>query len=321
MIPLAGTARPPLGPAITRAASSQTYYTIRLLVDRSRVADAYRAYAYFRWVDDILDAEGQPGSASQTTEQLERVRFLDRQRSLLNRCLGGETPRDVNDHEAMLVDLAGHDDRSSDGLEAYLRNMMLVMEFDIRRRGRLVSQGELDDYTHWLAIAVTEAMHHFIGNGAASPHDDTRYLAVSGAHILHMLRDTYSDIQAGYYNVPAEVLEANSIGPEDVGTEAYRAWVRARVQLAREYLDVGAGFFARVENVRHRLAGLAYIARFEWLIETLERDGFRVRPEYAERNSVTTGLRLGLHLLPAAFGVRANRSTSRSMPASDGSHL
>ena len=44
--------------SITKAASKQTYYTIRFLVDRERVEDAYRAYAYFRWVDDVLDAIG-----------------------------------------------------------------------------------------------------------------------------------------------------------------------------------------------------------------------------------------------------------------------
>ena len=49
-----------LATSITKAASKQTYYTIRFLADRERVADAYRAYAYFRWVDDTLDA----GSAS-----------------------------------------------------------------------------------------------------------------------------------------------------------------------------------------------------------------------------------------------------------------
>jgi len=44
-----------LAPCITKAASKQAYYTIRFLVDHERVTDAYRAYAYFRWVDDILD--------------------------------------------------------------------------------------------------------------------------------------------------------------------------------------------------------------------------------------------------------------------------
>jgi hypothetical protein len=42
--------------SITKVASKQTYYTIRLLVDRERVEDAYRAYGYFRWVDDTLNA-------------------------------------------------------------------------------------------------------------------------------------------------------------------------------------------------------------------------------------------------------------------------
>ena len=55
-----------LAASITKVASKQTYYTIRFLVDRERVADAYRAYAYFRWVDDSLDAEA--GSRSMVSE-------------------------------------------------------------------------------------------------------------------------------------------------------------------------------------------------------------------------------------------------------------
>ncbi len=63
--------------------------------------------------------------------------------------------------------------------------MMLVMNFDVRRRGTLISQVQLNEYTRWLAIAVTEAMHYFIGRGAFAPRDETRYLAVSAAHITH----------------------------------------------------------------------------------------------------------------------------------------
>ena len=41
-------ARATLAAAMTRRASAQTYATIRLLADRDRAADAFRAYAYFR---------------------------------------------------------------------------------------------------------------------------------------------------------------------------------------------------------------------------------------------------------------------------------
>jgi phytoene/squalene synthetase len=261
--------------SITKAASKQAYYTIRFLVDRDRVDDAYRAYGYFRWVDDALD--GVSGSKH------ERIAFLKRQASLLDSCYRGEPLLDVNPQETMLVELVQRDHEKNSGLQSYLRNMMLVMDFDARRRGRWVSQAELNEYTRWLAIAVTEAMHYFIGHGAFAPRDETRYLAVSAAHITHMLRDTFDDMQAGYYNIPREVLEASRIGLQDV---------QSRVRLAREYFKAGSSYFSRVQSPRYRLAGYAYTARFVWLLDTIEREGYSLRPDYNERKSVEVGLRM-----------------------------
>src|ERR1043165_7495184 len=87
--------------SITKAASKQTYYTIRFLVDRDRVEAAYRAYGYFRWVDDLLDAGSTSGP--------ERIAFLARQESLLEKCYRGEIPGDVSLQEKMLVELVQGD--------------------------------------------------------------------------------------------------------------------------------------------------------------------------------------------------------------------
>jgi phytoene/squalene synthetase len=135
-------------------------------------------------------------------------------------------------------------------------------------------------------------MCYFIGYGSFAPHDETRCLAVSAAHITHMLRDTFDDVQAGYYNIPREVLEAHHIGPQDVQSRAYRAWVRRRVRLAREYFKAGEGYFARVQSARYRLAGMAYTARFVWLLDTFESEGYCLRPQYNERKSLGIGLRM-----------------------------
>ena len=204
----------------------------------------------------------------------------------------------------MLVDLIRQDCEKNSGLQVYLRNMMNVMAFDADRRGSLISQSELSEYTRWLAGAVTEAMHYFIGHGGFAPHDEARYLAVSAAHITHMLRDTFDDVRAGYYNIPREVLEANHIGPQDVQNNAYRAWVKNRVQLAREYFEAGRGYLARVQNPRCRLAGFAYTARFEWLLDTIEREGYGLRPQYHERKSVGTGLRMSWPTLSSVIHWR-----------------
>jgi phytoene/squalene synthetase len=302
---------PGLAPTITRTASTQTYLTIRFLVDRSRVQDAFRAYAYFRWLDDALDAEDPPGSTADAG--IVRLRLLERQEWLLERCLAGEPPREVGAEEAMLVELVGHAGPERGGLDSYLRNMMRVMAFDVRRRDRPVSGAELDGYTRWLAIAVSDAMHHFIGHGSRPAPDEARYLAVSGAHILHMLRDTYEDLRAGYCNVPREVLEAAAIGPADTDSDAYRAWVAARVELARAHLAAGRSYFARLECRRHRLAGLAYIGRFDWVAETIERDGFRLRRRYDDARGLGTMLRMGGATAAGMAGYRG-RPTAPPMP-------
>jgi hypothetical protein len=170
---------------------------------------------------------------------------------------------------------------------------MAVMAFDAGRRGRVISQAELNEYTHSLATAVTEAMHYFIGHSSFAPRTETRYLAVTAAHIAHMLRDTYADLQSGYYNIPSELLDANHIGPEAVQSDAYRAWVRGRVLLAREYFRAGQDYYARIASARHRLAAMAYTARFAWVLDTIEKEEYCLRPDYHERRSAAAGLQMG----------------------------
>jgi hypothetical protein len=270
------TSDPALAAAITRAASKQTYYTVRLLVDRDMVDDAYRAYAYFRWVDDWLDQEQRP--------RTERLAFVKRQQALIDGCCRGKAPQaGLTPEEGLLVDLIQRDADANSGLQAYIRNMMAVMAFDADRRGRLISQRELEDYTRWLAVAVTEAMHYFIGHNCGSPCDQTRYVAVTGAHVTHMLRDALEDAAAGYYNIPREVVTANGIAPWDVQSQAYRDWVRERVSKARACFEVGSDYLARVENLRCRIAGYAYTRRFEVVLDCIEREGYVLRAQYPER--------------------------------------
>jgi phytoene/squalene synthetase len=278
--------------AMTRAASAQTYYTIRLLADRDRAADAYRAYAYFRWVDDRVD-DG-------ATAPAERATFLNRQRALLEAGYRGRMPADLSPEEGLLAELIAGDDEPDSGLQAYLRNMMAVMEFDRARRGRVTTEAELAAYSRALAVAVMEALLHFIGHGSPAPTGETRYRAVFGAHVIHMLRDVVEDAAAGYFNVPDESWSKPSCLPEDskhdglphglLHDPAYRAWARERVALARDCFRDGRDYIARLENPRRRLAGYAYVARFEWMARLIERDGYRPRAAYPERKSLAAGL-------------------------------
>ncbi len=301
------TAQPGTGSspeALTRAASLQTYVTIRFLVDRGRARQAFQAYAYFRWLDDALDRPEQG--------VVERAALTTRQADLIERLYRGETVADLTAEERWLAELIASDPSRPSGLEAYIRHLLAVMAFDTRRRGLPISAGELAAYTHHLAAGVTEAMHYFIGHGRATPSGALRYRAVTGAHITHMLRDTYDDLAAGYINIPAEVLTSARIGPDEIDSPPYRAWVEQRVRLARACFDDGKRYLSALACRRCRVAGFAYTRRFEQVLDQIERDGFRLRRSYPDGVSVADLVRLGAEALQRAWQPTPIRAVSRA---------
>jgi hypothetical protein len=149
---------------------------------------------------------------------------------------------------------------------------------------------------------VTEALHYFIGHDEASPPVEFRYLAVTGAHITHMLRDSVEDAAAGYYNVAQEFLVANGIGPADIAHDAYRTWVKNQVELARECFAGGRVALAKVKNLRCRMAGYGYIARFEVVLDIIEREEYRLRAAYPERKGKRAALKMALAAVSQTIG-------------------
>lgn len=296
-----------LAASITWAASKQTYYIARFLVDRERVPDGYRAYAYFRWVDDCLDQEG--------LARAKGVAFINRQQKLLNDGYRDDWPDDLSSEERMLMRLVKADREMNSGLQAYLRHMMAVMAFDAGRKGRLISQNELDEYARLLAHAVTEALHYFIGHADASPQSEARYLAATAAHITHMLRDTLEDAALGYYNIPREYLRAHQIGPQDIDSDPYRTWVQSRVQLARRYFKTGQDYLMQVQSLRCRMAGYLFMARFETVLDAIERDDYQLRPAYPECKTLWASLKMGWLTLSKALTKGRQEPVSRSLPA------
>ena len=298
---LSSLAPMPDAAAMTRAASAQTYAIIRLLADRERVTDAYRAYAYFRWVDDRLD--------DPATTAAGRAAFLARQQALLDDAYARRRLPDLAPEETLLAALIAGDREPDSGLQSYLRGMMTVMAIDVARRGRPVSAAALDRVVETLAAAVADALYHFIDHDQGLPRESARYTAVRGANIVHMLRDAAEDLALGYYNVPSEYLAAQGLSLEMpagelLATPAYRAWVAERVRLARDCFAAGRAYLAALPGRRRRLAGYAYIARFEWMARLIERDDFTLRAAYPERKSAAAALWMAWRTASSALRPR-----------------
>jgi len=301
-----------LARSITWASSKQSYLTARLLADRDLADDCLRAYAYFRWADDMIDLS--------LSGQAARTSFIERQEALIDALYQGEHPDGLSPEEAMLADLIAHDRAPESGLASFIRNFMAVIAFDAHRQGRLVSRAELQTYTNCLATAVMDGLQYFIGNGQPYPRTHDRTLAAAGAHITHMLRDLCEDLPVGLINIPAEHLEAHGIAVNELRCEALRPWVREQVALARDCFWEGKSYIDSLDVLRCKLAGVWYCARFECVLDLIVRDDYRLRAEYPERHGLKVWLemaRLGAAVTLAHLAGRMRAFTLR-LPTSAG---
>ena len=302
-----------LARSITWAGSKQTYLTGLLLIDRDLVDDFFRAYAYFRWADDVIDVS--------TNSDEERSTFIKRQRDLINNLYDNDRPTDLTPEEEILADLISHDRGENSGLQSFIRNMFATIEFDAYRKGRSVGHEELIWYSICLAESVTDGIQYFIGNGYPYPDGDNRYSAAKGAHIAHMLRDSFPDTVDGFINIPAEYLETHDIKPDDVHSAPYRAWVKERVAEARQNLHAGKRYLDGLFVLRCKIAGYWYCARFEAVLDTIERDDYYLRANYSARRRLSTWLKVSWLATMVTFRHVTRRDRHHGDLEKQGNHL
>jgi phytoene/squalene synthetase len=300
-----------LARSITWTSSKQSYLTARLLADHDLADDCLRAYAYFRWADDTIDITLQSSE--------ERAAFIVRQQALIESLYRGERPADLCPEEEMLADLIAHDRSPDSGLRSFIRNFMAVITFDAGRKSHPVSRRELAAYTACLGTAVMDGLLYFIGNGHPYPKTPDRTLAVIGAHLTHMLRDTLEDLPRGLINIPAEDLAERGICLDDAKSEAFRHWVQEQVEQAKRCFQEGMRYIDSLDVLRAKLAGTWYCARFERILNAIERDGYRLRREYPERHCLAAWLEmigLGIAVTLNHFAGRIRQAFSRLNPQS-----
>jgi len=164
--------------------------------------------------------------------------------------------------------------------------MFAVISFDAYRKGNLVSQEEITNYIEILGKSVTNGLQYFIGNGHPYPDSKNRYLAAKAAHITHLLRDMTIDIADGFINIPREYVIAEGINLKEIDSSRLRNWVIDQVKQARMWFSEGKLYLDSLEVLRCKIAGYWYCARFEIVLDTIERDDYIIRSTYKERRSL-----------------------------------
>ena len=101
-----------LARSITWVGSKQTFFVGYFMVDRNLVNDFFRAYAYFRWIDDIVDVSVKSKEDS--------IIFIRRQRELIEFLYMNEPLSNLSQEEEMMADLVRHDNTKNSRLKSFI---------------------------------------------------------------------------------------------------------------------------------------------------------------------------------------------------------
>ncbi|NAY92182.1 squalene/phytoene synthase family protein [Muricauda sp. JGD-17] len=285
-----------LAKSITKKASKQTYYTARYMVDRNLVDDFFRAYAYFRWMDDMIDESLE--------SQKERISFIKRQKELIDVLYQKKRPNSLNSYEEIMAVLIEHDQKVNSKLQSFIRNMFAIVEFDAYRKWQIITEKQLEWYTNCVAKSTTDGLQYFIGNNHQYPIAENQYFAAKAAHIVHLLRDTVEDLQNGFINVPKEYIELYGIDLSQIDSAAFRAWVRERTAKAREYFMKGKHYLETLDILRCKTVGLWYCARFESILDKIEKENYLLKSTYEEKGKTSRLIKMAQLTLVAPFKNR-----------------
>ncbi len=257
---------------ITKKNSLQTYLIIKVLVDRGMVDDAYKAYAYFRWLDDEIDIN--------LKTLKERRLLIKRQSEIITSSYKHRHLFNLTSEEKMICSLISKDIQPESKLKSYIYKFFSVIAFDAERGSRTASEKEINWYSKTIGEAVTDCIQYFVGNANHYPDSPDKYKAATAAHIVHSLRDFKEDLSAGLINIPKEYLKKHGINTLSSYDGRITDWVKNRVSLARRYFAEGKGYINLLPVSRCKLVAKLYCLRFEPLLSIIEKDNYLLRQNY-----------------------------------------
>jgi hypothetical protein len=211
---------------------------------------AILGFAYLKCLDDVVDEDVDTNRA---------LGVLARQKRLIDRAYGGESVREsLPSPERFGLPFFLYDRAHGNRLRTAFETVLSSMQFDTRRRGRLIGAAALDAYVVQLGSTVFRYLQHFAAPEATL---DDRFAAVAARAYLYAdaLIDLRHDLRLGIVNVPEEDIVRYRLSL-DLDDPHLRAWMARRAAFVLEQFEQALGLARRLESRPLRLLSRLYLS-------------------------------------------------------------
>jgi len=256
----------------TKASNSTAYTLVRLFGRADRREYGFAIYAYFRWLDDIVDS---PESSYQ-----EKKSLMERQGEFLEGLYAGRPiPAGTLLEEQLARCFVAFDRQNQFALRNDVLGMFAVLMHDLGRSGEPLASSELNAYILMESRAFVNMIRFFCGEEGDFPGAQD-YCEGVACKLVHLLRDFREDLDSGWANIAQEDVAAFGVSLDNINDESFQNWVKSQVQHARDLFAIGKRDLESSHNLRYKVADILYCTKYEDILTTIEKDGFRLRVSY-----------------------------------------
>ncbi len=210
---------------------------------------AILGFSYLKCLDDLVDEDPDVDRA---------LAVLARQRQMIAAIYdGGDVAQDLASPEIYGAPFFAHDRDRGAPLRATFEKVLATMDFDTRRRGKILDAASLDAYVVELGSAALHFLAHFAAPGFEAPAE---FVAQSSRAYLmaDALIDLRHDLAAGVINVSREDIDRFGLSLED--DRHLRTWMARQGPLVDRLFEEVAQLRRRLQSRPLRLLTVLYLS-------------------------------------------------------------
>ena len=239
-------------------------------------------YAYFRWLDDQIDAP----DISKFKAEL----CIQKQNKLISLFVDGiDTNKDnLNPYEKMLILLLTLDKQLGSHLRSNILEMFAALEFDVIRRNKYCNGNSLNDYSRKIGGSFTEFILICTTRKTINVKTIECFrLAGYAAHNIHLLRDFYEDLQLGYINISREDIIKFGFENHDLKSVDINPWVRFRVQICKQYIHDCFIIIKSINSLKVYFLFLIISAPYVFFAQKIEENNYELHTYHENAKNST----------------------------------
>jgi phytoene/squalene synthetase len=208
-------------------------------------------------------------------DKTEQKKLLLEQSNKINSFYNKNKPETKNHLEKAISEVINFDIENGCGLKSVIKEMFEVFDFDIKRKNSIPDFEGLNEYSKKIGDAYTRALLFFLAPDLT--YSEKYSIAAYASHQVHLLRDFLTDKNNGYFNISKEEMNKYHIKDTLKQDEAFSLWLKDKINNIKGLFTEGKKAFAEIPILKVRLTGYLYCSRYERVIKSIERNGYKLR--------------------------------------------